>query len=139
MKYIKKFNEGFEPIIGKRKLSDNFKKTANYVLDMIESDESLHYLKDMAKEVKIPSSEMDRVGGPRDPRKVIHKEFCDELKSCFPGINFGMQEHLKTGIDIPFYGRSGSIGVGGNPTDEIILQDYIISKLGGLKHDEDED
>ena len=46
MKYIKKFNEGFEPIVGKRKLSDNFKKTANYVLDMIESDESLHYLKD---------------------------------------------------------------------------------------------
>jgi hypothetical protein len=139
MKHLKKFNESFEPIVGQRKLSDNFKKIADLLVNLIESTESLNYLKDMAKEVKIPSSEMDYVGGTRDPRKVIHKEFCDELKSCFPKIDFDMQEHLKTGIDIPFYGKSGSIGVGGNPIDTIILQDYIISKLGGLQHDEDED
>lgn len=122
MKYIRKFNEGFEPIVAQRKLSDNFKKTADSVLDMIEGDESLHYLKDMAKEVKADGSE----GWGRAERDCI-----EELKSCFPEVDFGMQEHLKTGFDIPFYGRTGSIGVGGNPSETVTLSSYIIGKLGG--------
>lgn len=124
MKYIKKFNEGFEPIVAQRKLSDNFKKTADSVLDMIESDESLHYLKDMAKEVKADGSE----GWSTAERDCVR-----ELKLCFPEIDFGMQEHLKTGFDIPFYGRTGSIGIGGNPSETVTLSSYIIGKLGGWK------
>jgi hypothetical protein len=123
---IKRFNEGFEPIVGQRKLSNNFKKIADLILDLIESTESLHYLKDMAKEVNADGSE----GWGRE-----QIDFIEELKSCFPKIDFDVVENLKTGIDIPFYGRTGSIGVGGNPVETIALSSYIIGKLGGWQQD----
>jgi hypothetical protein len=128
---IRRFNEGFEPIVGQRKLSDSFMKTANLVIDLIESNEDLHYLKDMAKEVKVFSSEMRRTDMPQDPAKVVYYEFCDELQSCFSKINFKMEEHLIGGVNLPFIGRVRLSSDGS--TDEVSLKDYIITKLGGFK------
>ena len=124
---IKRFNENFEPIVGQRKLSDNFKKIADLLLDLIESTENLHYLKDMAKEVKA-TDEDENIG-------KAEEDFLAELKSCFPKIDFNIQEHLKIGIDIPFYGRTGSIAIGGNPIETVTLSSYIIGKLGGFGRD----
>lgn len=118
---IKRFNEGFENIIGQHKLSDSFKKIAESLINLIEFTESLNYLKDMAKEVKATDEGIGKA----------EEDFLAELKSCFPKIDFNMQEHLKTGLNIPFYGRTGSISIGGNPIETVILSSYIIGKLGG--------
>ena len=125
---IKRFNENFERIVPQRKLSRSFKKTADLVIGEIENNESLNYLIDIAQQLRFPDFED---GGPNDPEKIARKDFRKELEQCFPEINFLTREFLKTGPEIPFYGRMGSLGVGGNPAEDVVMLDYIIQKLGG--------
>ena len=128
MKHIKKFNNLINEDAGQPKLSSDFKKQLDLVLDLVKNSPELSHIKDLASKVIV---------GMGDGHNRARTELANALRESFPTLDIFKSEFINTGTKIPFYGRTSKnipnllTGDPGDTVPENVnIFSYIVDELG---------
>lgn len=121
-KFSEHTNEAAQP-----KLSSNFKKQLDLVLDLVKNSPELSHIKELASKVN-----KNMPDGPYQQRT----DLANALRESFPTLDIFKSEFINTGTKIPFYGRIDKnipnllVGPGDTVPKNINIFSYILDNLG---------